>query len=83
MLQREQLAAWFASVRKIRNPIISAYLQTLLINGARREEVAGLRCADVDCQWNNIKMGDKVEDFRMMPMTPYVAHLLAALPPPQ
>ena len=80
VLQREQLAAWFASVRKIRNPIISAYLQTLLITGARREEVAGLRWADVDFQWNSFKMGDKVEDFRMVPMTPYVAHLLAALP---
>lgn len=80
VLQREQLAAWFASVRKIRNPIIGAYLQTLLITGARREEVAGLRWADVDFQWNSFKMGDKVEDFRMVPMTPYVAHLLATLP---
>jgi integrase len=80
VLQREQLAAWFAGVRKIGNPIISAYLQTLLITGARREEVAGLRWADVDFQWNSIKMGDKVEDFRMVPLTPYVAHLLAALP---
>lgn len=80
VLQREQLAAWFAGVRKIGNPIISAYLQTLLITGARREEVAGLRWAEVDFQWNSIKMGDKVEDFRMVPLTPYVAHLLAALP---
>lgn len=80
VLQREQLAAWFAGVRKIGNPIISAYLQTLLITGARREEVAGLRWADVDFQWNSIKMGDKIEDFRMVPLTPYVAHLLAALP---
>ncbi len=80
VLQREQLAAWFAGVRKIRNPVIGAYLQTLLITGARREEVAGLRWADVDFQWNSIKMGDKIEDFRMVPLTPYVAHLLAALP---
>lgn len=80
VLQREQLAAWFAGVRKIGNPVISAYLQTLLITGARREEVAGLRWAEVDFNWNSIKMGDKVEEFRMVPMTPYVAHLLAALP---
>jgi integrase len=80
VLQREQLAAWFAGVRKIGNPVISAYLQTLLITGARREEVAGLRWADVDFNWNSIKMDDKVEEFRMVPMTPYVAHLLAALP---
>ena len=80
LLQREQLAAWFREVRKIGNPVISAYLQTLLMIGARREEVAGLRWADVDFQWGSMKLGDKVEDFRMVPLTPYVAHLLAALP---
>lgn len=80
LLQREQLAAWFREVRKIGNPVISAYLQTLLMIGARREEVAGLRWADVDFHWDSMKLGDKVEDFRMVPLTPYVAHLLAALP---
>ena len=80
LLQREQLKAWFGEVRKIGNPVIAAYLQTLLMIGARREEVAGLRWADVDFQWGSMKLGDKVEDFRMVPLTPYVAHLLAALP---
>ncbi|KQN73065.1 preprotein translocase [Duganella sp. Leaf61] len=80
LLQREQLSAWFREVRKIGNPVIAAYLQTLLMIGARREEVAGLRWADVDFQWGSMKLGDKVEDFRMVPLTPYVAHLLAALP---
>ncbi|MBO3712610.1 MAG: DUF4102 domain-containing protein [Candidatus Accumulibacter sp.] len=42
-LQREQLPAWFASVRQIQNPVIAAYLQTALLIGARREEVAGLQ----------------------------------------
>lgn len=80
LLQREQLSAWFGEIRKIGNPVIAAYLQTLLLIGARREEVAGLRWADVDFQWGSMKLGDKVEDFRMVPLTPYVAHLLAALP---
>ncbi|NHZ97485.1 integrase family protein [Massilia sp. CCM 8734] len=80
LLQREQLAAWFGAVQKIRNPVISAYLQTLLLVGARREEVAGLRWIDIDFQWNSMKLGDKMEDFRMVPLTPYVSHLLAALP---
>ncbi len=80
LLQREQLKAWFGEVRKIGNPVIAAYLQTLLLIGARREEVAGLRWTDVDFQWGSMKLGDKVEDFRMVPLTPYVAHLLAALP---
>lgn len=80
LLQREQLGVWFAAVRKIGNPVIAAYLQTLLLTGARREEVAALRWGDIDFQWNSMKMGDKVEDFRMVPLTPYVSHLLSALP---
>ena len=80
VLQREQLAAWFAAVRQVRNPVIAAYLQCLLLTGARREELAELRWVDVDFQWNSLKLNDKVEDFRMVPMTPYVAHLLASLP---
>ena len=46
-LQREQLAAWFAAVRADPNPIAAAYLQTLLLTGARREELASLRWEDV------------------------------------
>ena len=80
VLQREQLAAWFAVVRQIGNPVISAYLQCLLITGARREEMACLRWDDVDIRWNSLKLNDKVEDFRMVPMTPYVAQLLTSLP---
>jgi integrase len=80
VLQREQLRAWFDAVRKIGNPVISAYLQCLLIVGPRREELAQLRWADVDFQWGSMKLNDKVEDFRMVPLTPYVAQLLAQLP---
>lgn len=80
LLQREQLAAWFEAVGKIRNPVISAYLQCLLLTGARREEMASLKWVDVDTRWNSIKLNDKIEDFRMVPLTPYVSHLLAALP---
>lgn len=80
LLQREQLLAWFASVKKIGNPVISAYLQTLLLVGPRREELAALRWSDVDFQWNSLRLNDKVEDFRVVPLTPYVAQLLAALP---
>jgi integrase len=79
-LQREQLPAWFAAVMQIGNPVISAFLQTLLIVGARREEWASLRWDAVDFQWNSIRIKDKVEDFRIIPLTPYVGHLLAALP---
>ena len=79
-LQREQLPAWFESVRAIRNPVISAYLQGLLITGARREELARLRWEDVDFQWRGLTIHDKVEGLRVIPLTPYFASLLAALP---
>lgn len=80
VLQREQLSVWFAAVRRIDNRVISAYLQCLLLTGARRNELATLRWKDVDFQWNSITMNDKVEDMRVIPLTPYVAHLLASLP---
>ena len=79
-LQREQLGPWFDSVKAIQNQVIAAYLQCLLLTGARREELAGLRWDDVNFQWRSIAMKDKVEGERMVPLTPYVAHLLAGLP---
>lgn len=80
VLQREQLAVWFAAVRKINNPVISAYLQTLLLTGRRREQIAELRWSDIDFDWNTITMSDKTETRPTIPLTPYVAHLLQSLP---
>ncbi|MHB9119108.1 MAG: tyrosine-type recombinase/integrase [Burkholderiales bacterium] len=80
VLQKEQLPAWFAAVRQIGNPVISAYLQCLLLVGSRREELVGLKWEDVDFKWNKLTMHDKVEDFRVVPLTLYAASLLASLP---
>lgn len=79
-LQVEQLPAWFAGVRGIPNPVIAAFLQAGLLTGARREELAGLRWTDVDFQWLSLRIGDKIEGERVIPLTPYVSHLLEALP---
>ncbi len=79
-LQREQLPLWFAHVRALSNPVHAAYLQALLITGARREELAGIRWDDVDFQWQSITIRDKEDGERTIPLTPYVAALLAALP---
>jgi integrase len=79
-LQREQLGAWFAAVKQIDNPVTSAYLQALLLIGARRNELATLRWEDVDFQWNSLTIRDKVEGTRIIPLTPYVGHLLSVLP---
>lgn len=80
VLQREQLAAWFKAVKQIGNTVISAYLQALLLTGARRNELAALKWKDVDFQWNSLTLHDKVEGMRVIPLTPYVAQLLAGLP---
>jgi integrase len=79
-LQREQLATWFQHVRAIPNPVIAAYLQCLLLTGARREELAALRWEEVNTQWRGLDLKDKIEERRAVPLTPYVAHLLAGLP---
>ncbi|SFU93907.1 tyrosine-type recombinase/integrase [Pseudoduganella namucuonensis] len=78
-LQREQLQDWFAAVRKIPNPTINYYLQGLLLTGARRDELAGLRWAEVDFQWRSLSIRDKVEGTRTIPLTPYFASLLVEL----
>jgi integrase len=78
-LQREQLPAWFDAVRKLHSPVISTYLQALLLTGARREELAGLRWQDVDFQWRSLSIRDKVDGIRVIPLTPYLASLLLNL----
>ncbi|MGB3450935.1 MAG: integrase family protein [Giesbergeria sp.] len=80
VLQREQLAVWFAAVQQIQNPIIAACLQMMLLTGARPGEVLALRWEDVNTQWKGISIRDKVEGAREIPATPYMLHLLAALP---
>lgn len=78
-LQREQLKSWFDAVKRL-SPVPSVYLQTLLLVGARREEWATLKWADVDFQWRSLTIHDKVEGERTIPLTPYVAALLSSLP---
>lgn len=79
-LQREQLAAWFQAVTNDSNPVAAAYLQGLLLTGARREELARLRWDEVDFQWKALRIRDKVEGERTIPLTQYMAQLLSRLP---
>jgi integrase len=76
----DQLPAWFAGTDKLQSRAARAYLQTLVLTGARREELAGLRWDDVDFQWQKLTIADKVEATRVIPLTPYVAHLIGGLP---
>ena len=79
-LERGQLATWFAAVKAITNPAVHAYLQVLLLTGARPGEVLALRWEDVGFPWKTLTIRDKVEGARTIPLTPYVEHLLNALP---
>lgn len=79
-LQKEQLKAWFAAVKAIGNPVISAYLQSLLLTGARPSGLASVEWEDLDFQWKQWKIRDKVEGERIIPLTPYLEFLLSNLP---
>lgn len=79
-LRRAQIKPWFDVVKQINNPVISVYLQGLLLTGARRNELATLRWQDVDFQWKSLTIRDKVEGERIIPLTPYLEYLIADLP---
>lgn len=79
-LEIDQLPAWFAGTDKLQSRAARAYLQALVLTGARREELAGLRWGDVDFQWQKLTIADKVEATRVIPLTPYMAQLLGTLP---
>ncbi|WP_322629935.1 integrase family protein [Halothiobacillus sp.] len=79
-LLKTQLPAWFEAVRTMGNPVMSAYLQALLLTGARPSEILGIKWVDVETTWKALTIRDKVEGTRVIPLTPYVHHLIARLP---
>ena len=79
-LLKQQLPAWFEAVQHIGNPTTAAYLQTLLLTGARPGEVLALRWEDVNTKWDGLTIRDKVEGERVIPLTPFISHLIHALP---
>lgn len=80
-IQREQLAGWFNAVKSLPSKVHQAYLQILLLTGARREELAELQWDKVSFKNRVIEIKDKVDDskLRTIPLTPYVAMLLIDL----
>lgn len=79
-LEAAQVPGWWAGVEELGNRTASAYLQALLLTGARREEMAGLTWANVDFRWRKLTIADKVTSTRTIPLSPYLAQLLARLP---
>lgn len=79
-LNRSDVPAWFGAVQALPNKMASAYLQALVLTGARREEMASLRWTEVDMRARSIILADKVDATRTIPLTPYLAELLERLP---
>lgn len=79
-LRREHLKPWFDAVRTMSNPVASAYIQSVLITGARPNEALGIEWADIDWKWASVQVRDKVEGDRVIPLTPYLGDLLWSLP---
>ncbi len=80
VLTREQLKAWFAAVQALKNKTAAAALRVTLLTGARPGEVLAMRWEDVNTEWKGLTIRDKVEGERVIPLTPYVWHLLNPLP---
>ncbi|MBL1263044.1 tyrosine-type recombinase/integrase [Methylomicrobium sp. RS1] len=81
LLHKGQLKDWFAAVRNLSNPVVSAYLQGLILTGARREELAGLKWDDIDFKLGALWIKDKVEaEGSVIPLTPYLHSLIVQLP---
>ncbi|MGV0987527.1 MAG: tyrosine-type recombinase/integrase [Limnohabitans sp.] len=79
-LEADQVRGWWLGVEQLGNRTASAYLRTLLLTGARREEIAAMRWDDVDFQWRKLTIADKVDLTRTIPLGPYLAQMLATLP---
>lgn len=86
VLLKEQLPAFFEAAQNLTNPAISAYIQTMLLTGARPSELLALKWDDMNGKARSLTIRDKDESkggqdgTRTIPLTPYVHHLLAGLP---
>lgn len=86
VLLKEQLPVFFKAAQNLTSPAISAYIQTMLLTGARPSELLALKWDDMNGKARSLTIRDKDESkggqdgTRTIPLTPYVYHLLAGLP---
>lgn len=79
-LETLQIAPWWDAVTNLSNQIASVYLRALLLTGARREELAGVKWDDIDFRWKRLTIADKVGATRTLPLTPYMEQMFCELP---
>lgn len=81
VLRKNNIADWFTAVQKLSNKVISAYLQCLLITGARRGELIALKWSDVDFKAKTVWLKDKIKaEGRYIPLNLYMEQLIDSLP---
>lgn len=79
-LRMHEIKPFVEALRAWENPVMGAYLEFVLLTGARRSEAATLRWKDVDSAAGVLTFKDtKNHTDRLMPITPRVAELLAAM----
>lgn len=79
-LRREELGAWFASVRQLPNPAVATALQAMLLTGAHAREILALAWDDIDVPGECLVLRDPPLGQRTIALTPHVHALLVALP---
>lgn len=81
-VMKEQLPAWFREVRRMPNKAVSAYLQMMLLTGARPGEILALEWKHVDTTWRLLTLRKTTEEpnGRIIPLPAYLAHVLESLP---
>lgn len=80
-LQRNQLADWFLAVSEVPNIMHKAFLQITVLTGPRSDSIRSIEHEHLDFKWKTMRIWDKTEqDYRVIPMTPYVEKLLSSLP---
>lgn len=79
-LQKQQLKVWFDHINRGKNKVTKAYLQILVLSGARRNELATLKWENIDLVWHEGVIKDKWNGTRAFSITPYMAKLLQDLP---
>ena len=76
-LEAPQLKAFFSELKKHSVPVTRAFITTLLLTGARKNEISKLEWPHVDWRWKRLTLHDKAtQDKRVIPLTPYVESVL-------
>ncbi|RYE71616.1 MAG: DUF4102 domain-containing protein [Oxalobacteraceae bacterium] len=83
-IDEDQMSLFFEGIELSRNKVMSAYVQGLILTGARKMELAKLRWEDIDFRHKRMSIHDKSdqtsERIRVIPLTPYFEHLVLSCP---